>query len=404
MNCPRCGEQLPKDTAFCRRCGAALAEPDKLPEHAHTAAESVPESEGRVSGAAIAVASAAAVCIVGAALFFGLRGADREDSAPDSRPNTVRRHEEKPAPAEEAPDSSSAEPPDTTSPTATTPPAATTPPSDTPDNNGEPFVRSANIVNGGQLDYDGESWFTGGSGLRRTDRDGTRTQLCQGTIYYINAEDGSLYFTKDGLPCSMNTDGSELSVLLQYPAHELTYYGGRLYFCSQLGGNDYYICSMLPDGSDLKKLTQCLEWYMNIGGDTIYFTDYPGGRHIMAMDLDGSNLREICTDECYDLCLVGSRLYYSRGEVRTLCVLDLSTSAITELGGHAQYTNYYLGRLYYVDGFGNIASRYPDGTGTRTEFAGKGFSYLTFAPGKLCYCDSRNNNALEELELVQQVP
>ena len=413
MNCPKCGEQLPNNALFCKKCGAALAEP-AAPAAVSKVTEAEPSGKG-TAAAVIASVTAAVLCIGGAALYFGLRSADKDDSRPDSRPNTVKIYDEQPAP-----ESDTSEPPADTTTTTTTTTAPAEKPTETstttaettkqapteapPAYNGEAFMRSANIVNSGELDYDGQAWYTGGDGLWRIDTDGHRTQLCDGTVYYINAEDGRLYFTRSDAICSMNTDGSDYTVILNSLVHELTYYKGRLYFCSQLGGGGYYICSMLPDGSDLKKLTRCLEWYMNIGGDTIYFTDYPNGRNIKAMDLDGGSLRTVCTDECYDLCLVGDKLYYSRGAVRTLCMLDLSTSAITELGGHAQYTNFYLGKLWYVDGFGNIASRSLDGTGTRTEFAGKGFSYLMFTPGRLCFCDSKNNNALREIELVQQAP
>ncbi|MBR1765311.1 MAG: DUF5050 domain-containing protein [Ruminococcus sp.] len=436
ITCPNCNEQLADGTKFCRRCGAeqgipapaaVIPTPAEAVRPAETAADEETDAPRRSgAGAVITAAVVAAFCIGGAAVYFGLRGGSSDSSSTDSRPNTVKMYEEEIAPESSAPESAAdtapaettppeeteppadTEPPTTSAPDETEPPADTTVPAvpvDVPVGyNGEPYLRSANIVNSGALEYDGEAWYTGVDGLTRTELDGTRTQLCTGTVYYINAEDERLYFLRDNSVCSMNNDGSDLTVILNYVVHELTYYKGKLYFCSQLGGSSYYICSMNPDGTELKKLVQCVEWYMNISGDTIYFTDSLGGRKLMAMGLDGSGLRCICSDECYDVCVVGDKIYYSRGPGRILNMLDLTTSAITELGGHAQFTNLYLGRLYYVDGFGNVASRNLDGSDTKNEFTMGNFSYLMFAPGKMAYCDTKADNALREVELVQPAP
>ena len=85
---------------------------------------------------------------------------------------------------------------------------------------------------------------------------------------------------------------------------------GGLYFCSNMGGENYHICRMNPVNLEVTILYDCLEWYMSIHNDKIFFCNYDDNHNIYSMNLNGSDCKPIYYGECYDLCIVNDKIYF----------------------------------------------------------------------------------------------
>lgn len=259
----------------------------------------------------------------------------------------------------------------------------------------------ANSSNGGQAVYDGEKYFLGGLPLICDDNN-TQKVLLEKRCYYLNCNDEYLFFvTSDNDHIfRMKKDGSELTKLYDHTSHELILYNDMLYFCSDMGTSSYHICCMDTNGSNVKVLYDCNEWFMNVYKDRIYFTDYDSDRKLMSMALDGSDVRTLYDSPCYDVCAVNDKLYFSLdNDSRNLFSFDIASGEVSLIRKkYTRYTNYYNGRLYFVDEDGNISSCLENGDDVKTEYTSKAFSYLTFLPERAFYCDSDDNYNLVELK------
>ena len=227
------------------------------------------------------------------------------------------------------------------------------------------FSLSANIVNGGLAAFDEKYVYLSNDNLIKRDIfTGEETILLKKKVYYINIDSDYLYFkTSDNHVYKIDKYGGNLVKLLDYYVHELTVYNGKLYFCSNMGTEEYGIYSMNTDGTDIRKIADVNAWYMNIYKDNIYYTDYNNRRKLMKMDLNGKNRECLCEKRCFNVCVIDDMIYFSTGDGRKLYRMTANgTQKEKILDSYTNYTNYYNSRFYFIDDNNIIYSCKTDGT------------------------------------------
>lgn len=259
------------------------------------------------------------------------------------------------------------------------------------------YNHSANIVNGGFCCFDDGQYYFGDSKLKKSNFLSTNDQITiyNGSAYYLNPVGDYLYFTtpnENNSICRVKKDGHNFEVLYNKPCHELTYYEGWLYFCSNMGGENYHICRMDPDSLEVTILYDCREWYMSIYNDRIFFCNCDDNYNIYSMNLDGTDCKPIYYGECYDLCIVNNRLYFSQGaHSRQLYSIDLDGSNSTLLrDSYTIYTNYRDDKLYYVDSEGLLCKCNLDGTKSEIVLDLSSYSFVVLLPDNIIGSYDRN--------------
>lgn len=259
------------------------------------------------------------------------------------------------------------------------------------------YNHSANIVNGGFCCYDDGQYYFGDSELKKSEFPSfnDQTTIYSGSAYYINPVGDYLYFTtpnKNNSICRVKKDGTNFEVLYSSPCHEVTFYEGWLYFCSNMGGENYHICQMNPENLEVNILYNCREWYMSIYNDRIFFCNYDDNYNIYSMNLDGTDCKPIYYGECYDLCIVNNKIYFSQGaHSRQLYSIDLDGSNSTLLRDlYTIYTNYRDDKLYYVDSEGLLCKCNLDGTESESVLYLSSYSYVVLLPNNIIGSYDRN--------------
>lgn len=259
------------------------------------------------------------------------------------------------------------------------------------------YNRSANIVNGGFCCYDDGQYYFGGSELKKSSFPYTNDQtiIYNGSTYYLNPVGDYLYFTttnENNSICRVKKDGTNFEVLYNNPCHELTFYEGWLYFCSNMGDENYHICRMNPENLEVKILYDCREWYMSIYNDKIFFCNCDDNYNIYSMNLDGSDCKPIYYGECYDLCIVNNKIYFSKGaQSRQLYRIDLDGSDLILLrDSYTIYTNYRDDKLYYIDSDGLLCKCNLDGTHAEIVQNLSSYSFVILLPDKIICSYDRN--------------
>lgn len=252
------------------------------------------------------------------------------------------------------------------------------------------YNHSANIVNGGFCCYDDGQYYFGDSELKKSSFISSNDQITiyNGSTYYLNPVDDYLYFTtpnENNSICRVKKDGSNFEVLYNNPCHELTYYEGWLYFCSNMGGENYHICRMNPDNLEVKILYDCREWYMSIYNDRIFFCNCDDNYNIYSMNLNGTDCKPIYYGECYDLCIANNKIYFSKGaQSRQLYRIDLDGSNLSLLrDSYTIYTNYRDDKLYYVDSDGLLCKCNLDGSQSEIVQNLSSYSFVVLLPDKI---------------------
>lgn len=261
------------------------------------------------------------------------------------------------------------------------------------------FNSTTNVVNGGIANYDNESgvYYYGNIDLRSSDLAGDNVKtLYDSPAYCINIIGDELYFiapNEGDVICKINKDGSGFEKVYENYCHELTYYKEWLYFCSDLGGSDYYICRMKPDGTEFTTLIQSREWYMNIYDDVIYFINYDRNHSICSMNLDGSNYQELLSDNYYyDLCVANDKIYFSESEEqRNLYSMNLDATGKDLLhDSYTRNTNYFNGKLYYVNTNRELCRCDMNGNNIEIIADSYSYEYISILPNLICCCDAND--------------
>lgn len=259
------------------------------------------------------------------------------------------------------------------------------------------YNHSANIVNGGFCCYDDGQYFFGDSELKKSSFPYTNDQtiIYNGSTYYLNPVGDYLYFTtpnKNNSICRVKKDGTNFEVIYSNPCHELTYFEGWLYFCSNMGGDNYHICRMNPDDLEVKMLYDCREWYMSIYNDRIFFCNCDENYNIYSMNLDGTDCKPIYCGECYDLCVANNKICFSQGAYsRQLYCIDLDGGNLTLLrDSYTIYTNCRDDKLYYVDSEGLLCKCNLDGTQAEIVQNLSSYSFVVLLPDKIICSYDRN--------------
>ena len=86
VTCPRCGEELPTDAAFCSRCGAPQRNQPQVPESKQQVAAPVdiprPDTKPGLTGCALSVIIVLGLCIIIAVAVAIFGGDDQALTAP----------------------------------------------------------------------------------------------------------------------------------------------------------------------------------------------------------------------------------------------------------------------------------------------------------------------------------
>ena len=272
----------------------------------------------------------------------------------------------------------------------------------TPEVSMDNFNGQTNIVNGGIGCYDGINYYFGNDFLLCKDMNGFENILYNNTAYYLNVVGDYIYFVakyENNAICRIKKDGTEFEKIYTSYCHELTYYDGWLYFCSDMGTDDYFICRMKPDGSNFTVLANCLEWYMNIYEDKIFFCNCYDGNSIYSMNTDGSDYKLVYKGDCYDLCIVDSKLYFSAdGDLRWLYSINTDgTNEVLISDSYTRCTNYQNNKLYFINSEEMICNCDLNGKNKYILYDDISYSFITLFPGKICSCDSNNKLIILDL-------
>ncbi len=250
---------------------------------------------------------------------------------------------------------------------------------------------SGNIINGGHAVFDGKDFYIADSVLYRLDAEGKKTTLYERQIDYMNECEDFLYFVieESGTIHRMRKDGGELLSLNNKKAHELTHNNNMLYYVEETNSGANKICCMNMDGSDSIDLYYSDDeiWYMNVYKNRIYFTDLGKNRNIMSMNLDGSDLRLLNNEQCYDILVIDDFVYYSiNNDTRYLCRMGLYGDNPVQLNSTCtKNINYKDNALYYRDENYNMHKCSLNGDNDYIVCSTGDVTFITLIPGKIFY-------------------
>lgn len=148
-----------------------------------------------------------------------------------------------------------------------------------------------------------------------TDSLGIRQLNAETNLEYLNAADGSLFYTNPangGCLFSCDYDGGNRKRLLSKPCADVTLCGGRIY-CLTTGENDKgdtnILVSMDLEGSDLNVLTNQPIIRFIAGENGLFYISASSG-YLEWMAPDGKTRYTVCTADIADFNLAGRWIFY----------------------------------------------------------------------------------------------
>lgn len=227
-------------------------------------------------------------------------------------------------------------------------------------------VLLGNMLNGGFSDWDGKTiYYIMNNNLYAMSQDASKVELLisdrsvKGVFYY---EEMLYLSTYSGL-LKMDTINREIKDLGYVSIENFYIVDDTFYFTN--GADRLCLYAMDLEGNNKQKMNNLSEaFYINVADGKMYYADDAFKRHLYRCNLDGSEIRLICEEECHWLNVVGDRIYCARsGSDYGLVSMDLYGKNARVLDKEsASYVNVTEDGVYYMTGDGIL--RYIDKEGT----------------------------------------
>lgn len=119
------------------------------------------------------------------------------------------------------------------------------------------------------------------------------------------------------------------------------------------------------------------------------------------MNIDGSEYKFLHSGECYDLCVVNNKIFFSSDiELRRLHSIDFNgNNEEILLNSYARFINYYDDKLYFVNAEGMLCFCDLDGSNLSVLYNSTSYAFITLLPEKICCYDANKKNELLILDM-----